>query len=571
MLKEIGIVYRVVLLICVTGMFFSLTDILVGSGKFEDTGINLNSEYYESMYQDPNWQEQYNRPVQYLIDALSYSLNINIDFTNKTIEAECEVLFAATGKIDTVELNFHDNMSITSITSEGKNIPFAAKNNLLILQYSMLPGDSALIRVNYKGTPKRLSQGSFTFGKVNGYRVLSTLNEPNFASAWIPCFDRPDDKVLMDIKITNDTNFVSVSNGKLISTEIKDGRKTYHWKTYYPITTYLTAIYSGEYTQFGEQYISTSGDTIDIHYYITPDKEAAARYEWSKHKEMFAFLEKTIGPYPFPKEKYGVAGFMWMGGAMENQTITGVGLTLIEGTDEMESTYLHELAHHWWGNSVSPKTWKDIWLNEGFATYFEMLYQIDQGQISGFSDFLNPIRDFSEEQSLYNPPFDQIFSGLTYNGGAWVLHMLRYKLGDILFFQSLKEYYAAYKYSNASTDDFKKVCEHVSGLDLTHFFNQYVYSPVRVPGIDYFLAAESDGSDTIYKVHFDTEDLTDKSVYEFDVLVDYGTSSKIFRVSLTKKHFIFELPGNLKPVKIVPDYNHYFFGIFREKKRSIRL
>ena len=177
------------------------------------------------------------------------------------------------------------------------------------------------------------------------------------------------------MKITNDTSMISVSNGILIGEEINDSRKTYHWKTLYPISTYLIALYSSDYSTFGDQYISQDGkDTMLINYYVLPDKLEKAKIDFSEHVEILNFFANTFGEYPFIEEKYGVAEFLWSSGAMENQTSTGVASSLIGGKKLFLDFYVHELAHHWWGHAISPKSWKDIWLNEGFSSYSEALY-----------------------------------------------------------------------------------------------------------------------------------------------------------------------------------------------------
>lgn len=560
-MKEIGILPRLLLLICTTGLFFSFTDYLAYKNIFADGGLNLNYEFSNYLPADSSWQSEYNTDSQYEIDALHYSLNLGIDFPAKSVEGQCDILFVSASKLDTVTLNFHNNMSLRSVEFGGRKIDYRRTEDKLVLLTAIAPGDTGRISISYFGTPRRLSQGSFTFGRMNGYSVVSTLNQPNFASAWYPCFDRPDDKALFDIKITNDIQFTSVSNGRLVSVDTTGTRSTYYWKTVYPVSTYLTALYSGEYVKFTEEYISVSGDTIPIEYYVTPDKEEKARYEWSKHKKMFAFLEKTLGPYPFPEEKYGVAGFMWLGGAMENQTITGVGLNLIEGNDDMETTYLHELAHHWWGNSVGPKSWKDIWLNEGFATYFEMLYLIDDTQISSPCEYLRPLNVTVSDISLYNPPFERMFSGFIYNRGAWVLHMLRYTLGDSLFYKSLKQYYHAFQYKNASTADFQKICESVSGRGLLWFFNQYVYTPSDAPMIEYSVSAAKDKRDK-YVISFDTSSLSGTMRYGFDVKLVYDGFEKVISIELTKDSHSFVLPESVPPLFVYPDYNCNFYGSF---------
>jgi len=216
---------------------------------------------------------------------------------------------------------------------------------------------------------------------------------------------------------------------------------------------------------------------MDIDYYVTDVNLENAKKDFAKHPEYLKVLSELFGEYPFIKDKYGVAEILWQKGAMESQTITGIGSNFISGMNFYESMLIHELAHHWWGNSVTPKTWKDIWLNEGFATYSEALYY---EKINGFDALKSTMSSFKSrissesEQTLYNPGLN-LFSSVVYNKGAWVLHMLRKEIGDSLFFSGIKSYYNKFKYGNANTQDLIKIFETVSNRNLDKFFNQWIF------------------------------------------------------------------------------------------------
>ena len=181
------------------------------------------------------------------------------------------------------------------------------------------------MRIKYNGTPVKAGLASFAFDTYKNKPMIYSLNEPNFASTWFPCNDKPDDKALLDIKITNDSSNVSVSNGVLVNIIKNKERTTYHWKTVYPISTYLICLYSSDYRHFSQQYTSLSGKTMNIDYYAFPDQLDMAKADFEFHPEVMKFFEKLFGEYPFIKEKYGVAEFQWQMGAMEHQTITGIG------------------------------------------------------------------------------------------------------------------------------------------------------------------------------------------------------------------------------------------------------
>jgi aminopeptidase N len=374
-----------------------------------------------------------------------------------------------------LELNVYDNMEILSLTVNDQPADYKRKKNRIFIKPGNELPDTFSIDIKYTGTPQRGGFDGFVFGSVNGNSLVYNISEPNYASTWFPCDDDPSDKALLDIEITNDSQFVSVSNGKLVEVKSEGAKKTYHYKTVYPISPYLFAVYSAPYTTFNDVYVSLDGkDTMQVNYYAMPEHFPDAKIDFGEHVDYLQTLSKLFGEYPFIQEKYGVAEFLWNFGAMENQTITGIGYNFIGGNNYFRDTYVHELAHHWWGNSVGPKTWNDIWLNEGFATYSEALYNEAKNGKNALKSTMQSKFSNYFKGTLYAPR--DLFGETVYDKGAWALHMLRYEIGDSSFFKTLKNYYDAYKYSNASVEDFKIICEKTSGINLDKFFDQWIYN-----------------------------------------------------------------------------------------------
>lgn len=419
---------------------------------------------------------EYINQNQYSLDILHYDLDLDLYPDKRTISGTAEITGLLLNKdLKQINLNFYDNMHISSIKLNKKDASYVLKETSLIIETGNMETDTFKLRITYEGTPKRAGLSAFVFGEINKKKLIYNLNEPNYASTWFPCNDIPNDKALLDISITNDSIYTSVSNGILKDVKTAGMRRTYHWKTIYPISTYLICVYSAEYTNFSQQYISQDkADTMNIEYYVLPEHLENAKRDFEDHPKMIDFFAKTFGEYPFIKEKYGVAEFLWQMGAMEHQTITGIGSNFVSGRKFYNDIYIHELSHHWWGDAVGPASWKDIWLNEGFATYSEALYF--EG-VSGKKALQSTMRNKFQDNftGILGEPGDYLFSTTVYDKGAWVLHMLRWEIGDQAFFKLLREYFKLYKYKNASTADFRELAESVSGKKLDKFFEQWVY------------------------------------------------------------------------------------------------
>lgn len=503
---------------------------------------------------------------QYKLDVLHYNIRLDLYPEDQLLKGQV-VLKAALkdSNLNEIDLNFHDNMKISGLSVDGKPAKYQNEGTRLSIEPGTSLPDTFDIEIKYEGKPEREGFGSFTFGKKYGHWVVYNLSEPNYASTWFPCNDIPSDKALIDMSITNDSIYVSASNGILVDTTNEGARKTYHWKTLYPISTYLICLYSSVYKNFSDTYISQDKqDTMPIEYYAFPEDEENAKADFGGHPEMIDYFSKTFGEYPFIKEKYGVAEFLWQVGAMEHQTLTGIGSNFVGGKRFFTDVYVHELAHQWFGDAVGPETWKDIWLNEGFATYCEALYvEHLAGQKALRSSMMSKF-DESFSGTLYNPA-DDLFSSLVYDKGAWVLNMLRWEIGDELFFRSLRAYYEKYKYKNASTSDFKEICEESSGRNLDQFFKQWVFEGDNVPHVDYSWTSREDSSrfDITLKLSQVEEGYADYNLpIEFLFKSESGnTKTEILRMISDEQKF--DLKLDFEPVEVIPDPDNRLLVYFK--------
>jgi aminopeptidase N len=286
------------------------------------------------------------------------------------------------------------------------------------------------------------------------------------------------------------------SNGLLDSTTTAGGTKTCWWSHHRPISTYLITFAASKWTVITQWFHYPPGDSAPIQNFVWPEDSTWAVSAFAHNVDMMDYFSDSAlyGRYPF--EKYGMVEadpFPW--GGMENQTMTMVWHQWIRwGAD---NGIAHELAHQWWGDMVTCQDWRNIWLNEGFATYSDELYEYHQNGRSAFQRMINDraLSYFAEEDTdphpIYDPPYPgHLFDGgHSYYKGAWVLHMLRFVEADTnwaqpgIFFQALRAYGDSFKYGNANTDDYKDSHEQMTGLDLDWFHLDVVFdrAPVSFP------------------------------------------------------------------------------------------
>ncbi len=310
--------------------------------------------------------------------------------------------------------------------------------------------------------------------------IAYTMSEPSDARYWLPCYDEPWDKAKVDLIIKVKSSYLVASNGLLIRDEIKGSERIFHWRSEYPMSTYLIAFATSEYITFSDWYhkVSNPSDSIEVKYYVWREDSLKAVSAFKNVVDMMKFFSLKFGEYPF--EKYGmVAVYPFRYGGMEHQTMTTIHRRWLDGNSE--GGIAHELAHQWWGDLVTCETWAEIWLNEGFASYGDALYTEYK---YGFETFKSKLeywtKAYFREDSIirypiYNPPSGKLFGTAVYYKGAWVLHMLRNLIGDSAFFAVLQEWGRRYAYGTGTTQKFIQVVNDITGEDLSWFFNQWVY------------------------------------------------------------------------------------------------
>jgi hypothetical protein len=409
-----------------------------------------------------------------------------------------------------------NNMAVSTVPGAGNNLvtvtdaqgsyttaasvpPSGTYARTITLARPIAQGATFTVRVDYSGTPVALGLGNWYAGPQLGNAanpgVVTTLSQPYYAGTWWPCKDGDVllpgdnlDRATMNISVTAPSTFQSVSNGVLLGVDaLSGGRSRYRWATAHPLPTYLAFISTSVYTQWQRTW-TYPGGTMPVHFSLYPASDNTTnRQNLENVVQMLTTLSGAYGTYPFADEKYGIYEFEFNGG-MEHATYTGQGANAFG-----EDITAHELGHQWWGDYVTCRTWSDIWLNEGFATYTEALWAERKPGSAGLPALraaMNARRPSSVNGSVYVPAastnnVNRIFSSaFTYDKAAWVIHALRHVMGDATFFNFLQTYRATYGHSAATTADFTALASAAYGSDLSWFFNPWLYQ-VGAPQYEY--------------------------------------------------------------------------------------
>lgn len=496
--------------------------------------------------------------LQASTDILKYHLKVDIDFNQRKINCENEITaIKSIYNKDTLELDFLSNLEIKKVFTDNLELNYRREEKKIFIDVSAIDNDTLKVKIKYNGKPKSFGFEGFVFAEMNNQRIVQTISQPNFAPSWFPCDDDPEDKALLEIEITNDAEFISVSNGKLINKSENNGRVTFHYKTFYPVSTNLIGFYSSEYSVINEDYTTINGNQLKIEYYVFPKDSAKALEDLSDTKNYINTFEKIFGEYPFIEEKYSVSEILFGRGAIENQTIVGIGKDLFSGKKFHKEVFIHELAHSWWGNAVGIASWKDIWLSEGFSTYSEALYfEYNYGK-SALTSYLVQYNIDELSGRLYNP--DNLFSKTVYQKGAWVLHMIRNIISDSIFFDFLKEYFSKYKYRIVSTIEFKIFLENYSKKDFTKFFDDWIYNDNGIINCYYILNERDRKIKIIQNDYVFNFPLELKIIYE-------DSSSESLLTQVTSKETSVNFLNTKKVKSILFDPENKLLAKFQEVK-----
>jgi len=416
-----------------------------------------------------------------------YKCEWQIDPAKNYITGKVTPHFIITAQTDSLVFDLSHALKVDSINTHGKKLSFSqssAETLTIRFDKTYSSGEKDSLSIFYHGVPAGGGFGSFVQSEHNGTPVIWTLSEPYGARDWWPCRNGLDDKAdSIDIYVTHPSEYTVSSNGILQSVVKNNGNTTTFYKHRYPIASYLVAIAVSDYNIFTDS-VQLGSKSLPVISYVYPEDSETFRSNTYRMLNAMKLYSDKFTEYPFVNERYGQTQFGW-GGGMEHQTNA-----FIVSSDE--HLMAHELAHQWFGDKITCGSWTDVWLNEGFATYcadflYYETFNTDLYKVYIKSDLDNIVSDPGGSVKVDDTAnTSRIFDGrLTYSKGAFLLRMLRWTLGDSLFFSGIRSYLTdpSLKYNFARTADLQRNLEAVSGLDLSYFFNQW-YSGEGYPSFN---------------------------------------------------------------------------------------
>jgi len=438
-------------------------------------------------------------PLQAVYDVSYYDITLDVDAENKTIAGNSRIRARALNDLETIRLNLVDELKVERVEVNGSAAAFSHRDMVLSVEPDEELGGGRLfdVTVYYSGKPPEARfppwQGGFSWEKDSaGKHWVAISCQGEGAKIWFPCKDHPSDEpdsVALNITVPNP--YFVAATGLLQGVDSSRSKLTYHWKTYYPVNNYNINWSMGMYKKVSREYVSADGPDFPLVFYVLEEGLPGAHTLLDEAAEMLQSLSGYFGPYPWAKEKMGLLYTPFLG--MEHQTLIAYGNEYQQKTTAgivYDDLLLHELAHEWWGNKVTVGDWADFWLHEGFASYSEALYLRDIGGEEAYHARLSQQKRMIRHRNPLVPgenmTTEQAYNSDIYYKGSAVLHVLRFVTGDSAFFDAIYTFASdhAYSYPNTvDTEDFLKLINATSGMDLSNLFDLYVYS-TDVPVIE---------------------------------------------------------------------------------------
>jgi aminopeptidase N len=415
------------------------------------------------------------------IDVVHYQIALELNDNSDSIAGTTRIQVMMTrDQVTGMWLDFSD-MAVDSLKVGGISRPFTYRDGKLAFEFGRPYSrhEIAVVEVRYHGKPQE--KGLLTGKNKHGRRVIFAENWPDSAHHWFPSIDHPWDKATAEIIITAPDKYDIVANGRLVETRsLLDGRKMTYWEEDKPIPTYCMVFGAAEFLILPEREAAGA----PLYFYLYPQDADAGKHRFARSNLALTYFNELIGPYPY--EKLAQVESTTRIGGMENASSIFYAERVVQDSAGGDGPVPHEIAHQWFGDSITEADWDHLWLSEGFATYFNALfYEHLEGPASLtriMARAAEVIMKYGKDHPapIIDPEMTDLnkkLNPLNYQKGAWVLHMLRRIVGEKNFFEGIRRYYLLYAGKNALSEDFEKVMESVSGTSLSTFFRQWLYQP----------------------------------------------------------------------------------------------
>lgn len=432
------------------------------------------------MVRDPVYPEYGNAAL----DVLAYGLDLSWDPEQEELAGVATLLIRAVEAVSELTLDFSRSYTVESVTVDGASATSTWVGSDLRVPHRLGADERATVVVRYRGTPEPLpipsQRGDFEEGvglRVTSRGELWTMQEPYGASTWYPVNDTPSDEAVYDIRITVPGDLSGIASGTFLGVT----GDSFRWRSTDPVAAYLTTLAIGEYTMITDE----SADGVPLTYWLRTGRDEAFEPVVRRSPELLTWLTDRFGPYPFPT---GGVVFVASESAMETQQMITFGAERGRGPvdqDGAAETLLHEYAHHWFGNAVTPTDWTGLWLNEGWAMYCELLWVIDEG-LAPEEAVLAWAHDIdTRSRAEAGPPgnFDpgRFAESNVYFGPALMLHAIHSQIGDEAFFALGRDWVQQRRNTSVDRAEFTAFVNEHTGQDFTALIDTWLDSPTTPP------------------------------------------------------------------------------------------
>lgn len=414
------------------------------------------------------------------LDTLQYDLDLTWDPDTDTLDGAAEIEARAARTARRFVLDLGAPLAVSAVSVDGEAVPYTHRGETLLVRQPIRADDRLTVQVSYRGTPEPVPAPATrpdlaTLGwTITEDGAVWTMQEPFGAYTWYPVNDQPSDKALYDFTITAPAGWTGIANGRLLGQEDQGDTTVTRWQLASPASSYLITIAIGEYTQDTVRTDSglpvTLWAPVDDTTALTDLRAGAAALDW---------IEGKLGPYPFD-----TAGLVLTDSdsAMETQTLVTLGNNSYVRS---EMVIVHELIHQWYGDQITPRDWRDVWMNEGMTTYLQFLWQ-DEHSGPALSDSITEAGTMDQElRRTYGPPADydpaQFGSLNVYYSAALMWHQLRLRIGEKAFWDVVREWPATHEYGNASREEYVAWIEDRTGEELGDFFDAWLLGESTPP------------------------------------------------------------------------------------------